>query len=146
VPPEHSDKALSYLERQADALYRQGDEKGDNAALKQSIEVWRLVLVQRERALDPLDWAMTQNNLGIALARLVERESSTVHLSEAVAAYRAALQERPRARVPLDWAGTNNLGKAPEMLSERENTSTRRTTNCPTRYSSALTKFLSLEK
>ena len=61
----------------------------------------------------PLDWAMTQNNLGNALRRLGERESGTARLEEAVAAYRAALEERTRERVPLDWATTqNNLGTA----------------------------------
>ncbi len=41
----------------------------------------------------PLDWAVTQNNLGNALATLGERESGTARLEEAVAAYRAALAE-----------------------------------------------------
>jgi hypothetical protein len=44
----------------------------------------------------PLDWAMTQNNLGNALRTLGERESGTARLQEAVAAYRAALEERTR--------------------------------------------------
>ena len=35
----------------------------------------------------PLDWAMTQNNLGNALQRLGERESGTTRLEEAVNAY-----------------------------------------------------------
>ena len=43
----------------------------------------------------PLDWAMTQNNLGNALSTLGERESGTARLEEAVAAYRAALKEGP---------------------------------------------------
>ena len=61
----------------------------------------------------PLDWAMTQNNLGNALSTLGERESGTARLEEAVAAYRAALEEWTRERVPLDWAMTqNNLGTA----------------------------------
>ena len=65
----------------------------------------------RERV--PLDWAMTQNNLGNALWTLGERESGTARLEEAVAAYRAALEERTRERVPLEWATTqNNLGNA----------------------------------
>ena len=38
-------------------------------------------------------WATTQNNLGIALWTLGERESGTARLEEAVAAYRAALEE-----------------------------------------------------
>jgi hypothetical protein len=47
----------------------------------------------------PLDWARTQNNLGLVLWRLGERESGTAKLEEAVAAYRDALKEKdPRAR------------------------------------------------
>ena len=69
----------------------------------------------------PLDWAMTQNNLGNALETLGERESGTARLEEAVAAYRAALEERTRERVPLDWAMTqNNLGNALGTLGARE--------------------------
>jgi tetratricopeptide (TPR) repeat protein len=73
----------------------------------------------RERV--PLQWAMTQHNLGIALSKLGEREAGTARLEEAVAAYRAALQEYTRERVPLDWASTqNNLGNALSRLGERE--------------------------
>jgi len=64
---------------------------------------------------------MTQNNLGLALFRLGERESGTTRLEEAVVAYRAALDERTRERVPLDWAVTqNNLGLALARLGDRE--------------------------
>ncbi|MCW5699530.1 MAG: tetratricopeptide repeat protein, partial [Rhodospirillales bacterium] len=66
------------------------------------------------------DWAMTQNNLGTALATLGERESGTARLEDAVIAYRNALEERTRERVPLDWALTQmNLGKAFQALGER---------------------------
>ena len=65
---------------------------------------------------------MTQQNLGIALRTLGERESGTARLEEAVAAYRAALEERTRARVPLEWARTQqNLGnRAPDTRHARE--------------------------
>ena len=64
---------------------------------------------------------MTQNNLGLVLMRLGERESGTAHLEEAIAAYRAALEEQTRDRVPLDWAMTQtNLGTALWRLGERE--------------------------
>jgi hypothetical protein len=39
----------------------------------------------------PLDWALTQNNLGNAFLTLGQRESGIGHLVEAVKAYRAAL-------------------------------------------------------
>ncbi|HXN88625.1 MAG TPA: hypothetical protein VN890_04640 [Methylocella sp.] len=72
----------------------------------------------RERL--PLDWAGTQNNLGLALRAIGERESGTARLEEAVAAYRDALQERTRERVPLEWAmSTGNQGVARMLLAER---------------------------
>jgi tetratricopeptide (TPR) repeat protein len=73
----------------------------------------------RERV--PLDWALTQTNLGNALQTLGERESGTARLEEAVAAFRGALEERTRERVPLQWATTqNNLGNALWTLGGRE--------------------------
>ena len=112
-PPNsaYEDKRIGYLIREASALYQQGSEFGDNGALLSAIERRKrlLELMPRERV--PLDWAMTQNNLGNALGALGERESGTARLEEAVAAYREALKERTRERVPLDWARTqNNLG------------------------------------
>ena len=107
------DATWNYRLSQADVLYDQGSEFGDNAALAEAIGAYRdaLRLVPRDRV--PLDWAMTQNNLGSALQTLGARESGTARLEEAVAAYRAALEERTRDRVPLDWAMTqNNLGIA----------------------------------
>jgi hypothetical protein len=81
-------------------------------------------LAERTRERVPLDWAMMQNNLGTALAKLGKQDSSengTARLEEAVAAYRAALQEWTRDRVPLNWATTqNNLGTALQTLGERE--------------------------
>ena len=82
---------------------------------------YRAALEESTRDRVPLDWAMTQNNLGNALRRLGERESGTARLEEAVAAYRAALEEWSRDRVPLQWATTqNNLGTALRRLGERE--------------------------
>jgi hypothetical protein len=67
VPSGHPDQTADYLHDQADALYSQGGERGDNTALRQSIETWQLVLQYRGRDRVPLDWAVTQNNLGNAL-------------------------------------------------------------------------------
>jgi hypothetical protein len=75
--------------------------------------------LERTRDRVPLDWAMTQNNLGIALETLGKRESGTARLEEAVSAYRDALLERTRDRVPLDWAMTqNNLEMVLRLLVE----------------------------
>jgi hypothetical protein len=68
----------------------------------------------------PLQWAMTQNNLGAALQTLGARENGTARLEEAVAAYRDALKERTRERVPLDWAASfGNEGVSLMLLAER---------------------------
>ena len=94
VPADHGITRAEYLSEQASVLYQQGDEFGDNAALQISMEVWRTVLPFYPRERVPLDWAMTQYNLGNALRTLGERESGTVRLEEAVTAYRAALEEK----------------------------------------------------
>ena len=134
----HEDKRINYLDREATALYQQGDELGDNGALLSAIERYkRLVeLMPRERV--PLDWAMKQNNLGIALWTLGARESGTARLEEAVAAYRDALKEMTRERVPLQWAMTqNNLGIALCTLGARES-GTARLEEAVTAYRAAL--------
>jgi tetratricopeptide (TPR) repeat protein len=121
VPDGHIDVRRRYLGQEANALYRQGDERGDNVAALQAIERYQALLRAADRAAYPPQWAETQNNLGIALETLGERESGVTHLQEAVAAYRAALEEWRRDRVPLAWAQTqNNLGVALGRLGERE--------------------------
>ena len=120
VPSGHASARGGYLLRQADALCRQG-ERGDNAALKSSIEVYGRALAEYPRSEFPLDWARTQEGLGIALGVLGERESGTARLEQAVAAFRDALKEQTRDRVPLDWARTQvSLGNALAILGERE--------------------------
>jgi tetratricopeptide (TPR) repeat protein len=126
VPADHPDERSGYLSGQAGALYRLGEERGDNAALRQAIKMYGRVLEERTRERVPLQWAGSQNNLGIALRTLGERESGTARLDEAVAAYRAALEERTRELMPLDWATTqNNLGNALLTLGDRESGSAR---------------------
>ena len=104
-----------YQVRRALALYDQGSEFGDNAALAESIQVWReIVLPLAPRKSVPLDWAMAQNNLGDARNEtLGAREAGTARLEEALVAYRAvtggevhAIGCRSTGR-----ARSNNLGK-----------------------------------
>ena len=95
-----------YFFKQAGMLLNYGDEFGDNPALGEAIVIYQDLLHLRSRAVFPLDWAMTQNNLGNALQTLGEREPGTKRLQEAVNAYRAALEEHTRERVPLHWAMT----------------------------------------
>jgi tetratricopeptide (TPR) repeat protein len=100
----YEDKRIGYLTRQATSLYQQGEEFGDNGALRLAIELYKRVIDRNSRERMPLQWAAIQNNLGNALTVLGNRESGTVTLEEAVGAYREALKELNRERVPLDWA------------------------------------------
>ncbi|WP_416881550.1 tetratricopeptide repeat protein [Marivita sp.] len=98
-----------------------GERESGNTRLEEAVAAYRAALEEYTRERVPLDWAMTQNNLGGALRILGFRESGTARLEEALAAYRAALEEYTRERVPLDWAMTqNNLGLALFNLGERE--------------------------
>jgi hypothetical protein len=101
TPSGHSAETADYLDRQAIALYREGDERGDNMALLRSVEILRLVLGYRTRDQVPLQWAATENNLGVALSTLWV---SGTPRGEAGADYRAPMQEFPRDQVLLDWA------------------------------------------
>lgn len=121
-----SEMAWNYLVEAASAHYAQGEEFGENTALEDAIAIYRSVLnlIPRERA--SLQWAATQNDLGIALERLGERESGTVRLEEAVSVYREALTEFDRARMPLNWArAQSNLGGALKVLGERQSSTLR---------------------
>jgi tetratricopeptide (TPR) repeat protein len=122
VPPgsAYDDKRIGYLQKEARAFYHHGDEFGDNSALNSAIERNKRLIDLQPRERVPLAWAATQDNLGIALRALGERESGTARLEEAIAAYREALKERTRERVPLDWAlSTGNQGVASMVLAER---------------------------
>ena len=141
VPESALAKRWDYLIEQASALYALGNEFGDNAGLLQAVDVYRVALDERPRTKTPLDWAMTQTNLGDALRTLGERESGTARLEEAVAAYRAALEEFTRERVPLEWATTQtNLGTALWTLGERES-GTARLEEAVAAYRAALEEF-----
>ena len=86
VTPFDTERQWRFLLDQATELFKHGDEFGDNAALAEAIGVDRRRLALAPRSERPLDWTMTQNNLGNALQALGERESGTTRLEEAVAA------------------------------------------------------------
>ena len=103
------------------ALQTLGKRESGTERLEQAVAAYRAAIEELTRERVPLDWAMTQNNLGAALQTLGGRESGTERLEQAVAAYRAALEEYTRERVPLRWAATqNNLGAALHALGGRE--------------------------
>ena len=98
-----------------------GNARAARSSSKQAVTAYRDALQEKTRERVPLEWAITQKNLGGALRTLGERESGTGRLEEAVDAFHEALKEWTRERVPLEWARTqNNLGTALATLGERE--------------------------
>jgi len=84
-PPQSADesKRLSYLQKEASALFKQGDELGDNGALLSAIERYERLVELMPREQVPLIWAETQNSLGNALSSFGERQNGTAKLEEA---------------------------------------------------------------
>jgi tetratricopeptide (TPR) repeat protein len=137
IPSGHPTERKGYLLRQEDALYREGDERGDNAALESAAAVCKLVMAYPRAR----DWPSIQLRFGNALKTLGERESGTARLEGAVAAYRAALEEWPRERVPLSWAAAQTgLGNALLKLGERES-GTARLEEAVAAYRAALKEY-----
>jgi hypothetical protein len=105
-----------YLLKQADELYTQGQQFGENPALLEAIGIYHFALTLVPQAQAPLDWAATQNNLGDALRVLGERGDDDA-LRRAVAAYEAALDEVLRCHAPAYIAVIEqNLARARALL------------------------------
>jgi tetratricopeptide (TPR) repeat protein len=116
--PENRTQVMYIL---ATSLSLFGQQTGKNQPLEEAIGFYLEALKAWTRERVPLNYAMAQNSLGIALAHLGEREAGTTRLMAAVDAFREALKERTREQVPLQWASTQNgLGAALMHLGERE--------------------------
>ena len=77
-----------------------GNSRAARARLEEAVIAFHDALEEFTRERMPLDWAKTQNNLGLALTTLGEREGSTVRLEQAVVAFRQALEELTQEREP----------------------------------------------
>ena len=104
------------------ALAHLQTQRGDTVAhLNRTVELFTGSLILAPAASE--NWAMTQNNLGIALGTQGERTegaAGTQLLAEAVTAYRKALEVYTRAALPQGWAmAQNNLGNALGTQGER---------------------------
>ena len=86
-----------------------------------AVAAFRAALLQYASERVPLNWAMTQNNLGLAVEAGGTRVGDSAS-GESVAAFRAALLEGTSAS-GRRWTGPrhgNNLGNALSSLGERE--------------------------
>jgi tetratricopeptide (TPR) repeat protein len=124
------------LDREASgAAERKYSEHG---SFEEAVTAYREAVKERRDEGKLLDWDHSQGKLGVALARLGERESGTARLEEAVAAYRQALQENIRVRPAFERASTIvALGDTLLTLGNRES-STARLEEAVTAYQEAL--------
>ncbi|MEH2445106.1 MAG: tetratricopeptide repeat protein, partial [Nostoc sp.] len=77
-----------------------------------AITGYEIALTVYTRSAFPVDWAMTQNNLGLAYGNRIFGERAE-NIELAIAAYNQALEVTTRSAFPVDWAMTqNNLGTA----------------------------------
>jgi tetratricopeptide (TPR) repeat protein len=122
VPTDDPKQRLKFQNLEADALFQQGNELGDNDALAKAIERYRALLRLQSPDREPLQWASTQNRLGNALRVLGERESGTDKLEQAINVLQDAFTVSIRSGAPLEQQALtlNNLGRALLTLGERE--------------------------
>ncbi|MGL4497659.1 MAG: tetratricopeptide repeat protein, partial [Planktothrix sp.] len=80
--------------------------------LEIAIVAYEVALEVLTRSAFPEDWAMTQNNLGIAYQTRIRGERAD-NIEQAIRCYEAALEVTTRTAFPYDWTETqNNLGLA----------------------------------
>ena len=105
------------------ALQRLGERESGTARLEEAVAAYRAALEERTRERVPLQWAMTQNNLGNALSsarRAGERDGAARGGGRMPIARR--WRNDTRERVPLDWAASfGNQGVAMMLIADRTN-------------------------
>ena len=103
-----------------------GERDSDTARLEQAVTANTEALKEFTREGTPMQWAMTQMNLGNALRTLGQRDSDTARLEQAVTAYTEALKEFTREGTPMQWATTQmNLGNALLSIGRRDSDTAR---------------------
>gem|GEM_PF-1079987 len=106
----------------AEKLYEHGRRYGGDG-LEAAIMLWQKNLKTWTKTAEPENWAMTQNNLALALQNEGTRaggETGVAGLEEAVTAYRQALVVYTREAHPVNWAVTqNNLANALQVQGTR---------------------------
>jgi len=123
------EQALVAFSEVPDALFRLGNrayeigtvelEKAEY--MKTAITAYREALKVYTLERFPMDYAMTQNNLGNAYGRLAEVEAKAENCKKAIEAHKEALKVYTLERFPMDYAMTqNNLGTTYVTLAEVE--------------------------
>ena len=111
----------NYKNQEAEALNAYGYATGDLKALQGSIDAYRVILNFIPNGEQNRDWAITRNNLGVALQNIGERETETAHLEEAAQIFRDSLAVFEKVKDDRNWAAAqNNLGNVLLKIGERE--------------------------
>ncbi|MEM6550802.1 MAG: hypothetical protein AAF750_01495 [Planctomycetota bacterium] len=91
-------------------LFLPTGDRGTN--IQKAIEHQNVSLQFRTLEEHPVEWARTQNNLGLAWSELLTGDRGA-NIENAIECYKAALQVHTREHYPVKWAATNNnLGGA----------------------------------
>jgi tetratricopeptide (TPR) repeat protein len=120
-----SDPAFqSEIQKKSGDIYWELSRYQDKAKnCKKAIKSFKEALKVRTLKRSPMDYGITQNNLGVAYKTLAEVENTANNLKKAIKACEEALKVRTLERFPMDYGITqNNLGAAYETLAEVENT------------------------
>ena len=103
-----------------------GTRQSGGGHLTRAVRAYTDALKEFPSKQQPENWAMTQNNLGVALRTLGAREGDSARLQAAIDTYTAALTVYTPEAAPMDWAMTQmNLGGALQTLGTREGDSAR---------------------
>ncbi len=93
----------------------------DPEILLEAVQAFRMALGKYALTNNPLDWAMTQNNLGFALLSLGEREPGTAKLDAAAKAFCEAqwVYAHEKAASHLEIVA-ENLGRTKALIAARQ--------------------------
>jgi tetratricopeptide (TPR) repeat protein len=106
---------------EADA-YLKHSGKENNIATEDAILIYKKLLKEFPRNIDPFTWAYIKNRVGIALKNRGESQTSKIYTEEAIISYKEALEIYTNNNDPDMWATVqNNLGNAIVSLCKGEN-------------------------
>ncbi|WP_316174412.1 tetratricopeptide repeat protein [Bradyrhizobium sp. SZCCHNRI1073] len=113
--------AFQYFAKQANALQNEGEQFGNNDALRAAIAVWRRAKEFSPFESDPEDHRKAHNNLGSAIYALAERDPTNDNFLEVAALNREVLARDTCESAPKYWgAAQANLASVLLVMGERE--------------------------
>lgn len=126
VAPYDAHFAWQLTTEKADALYRQGDERGDDSATGEAVDTYSDALAMVSPMQDNADWVRSRDKLGVAVEKLGQHGGTVAaRHQDAIATYRSALRGERHVAVPAREntganpraSGTRNFGVTPRHRS-----------------------------